>query len=82
MNPCVLLRGHGANCVGRSLREVVFIAICMKDNAELLLRTLPFGEPVYLTPGEIDRTREMQLSAMPLARAWDYRVARAGFRGL
>jgi len=81
-NPCVLLRGHGANCVGRSLREVVFIAICMRDNAELLLRTLPLGEPTYLTPGEIDRTVVMQLAAPQLARAWDYRVARAGFRGI
>ena len=81
-NPCVLLRGHGANCVGRSLREVCFISICMKELAELLLRTLPFGDPVYLTPGEIDMTRGMQLSDLPLNRAWDYRVARAGFRGL
>jgi HCOMODA/2-hydroxy-3-carboxy-muconic semialdehyde decarboxylase len=81
-NPCVLLRGHGANCAGRSLREVVFISIVMKECADLLLRTLPFGEPKYLTPGEIDRTRVMQLSDSPLSRAWDYRVARAGFRGL
>jgi HCOMODA/2-hydroxy-3-carboxy-muconic semialdehyde decarboxylase len=81
-NACVLLRGHGANCVARNLRAVVFIAIVMRDNALLLLRSLPFGEPIYLTPGEISRTGAMQLEDSPLQRSWDYRVARAGFRGI
>lgn len=81
-NPCVLLRCHGATCVGRNLKEVVFIAITMRDNAEMVLRSLPLGDVKYLSPGEIDRTRAMQLSDAPLARSWDYRVARAGFRGL
>jgi HCOMODA/2-hydroxy-3-carboxy-muconic semialdehyde decarboxylase len=81
-NACVLLRGHGANCVARSIKEVVFISIAMRDCAELLLRSLPFGEPTYLTDGEIEITRELHLKGAPLARAWDYRVARAGFKGL
>jgi HCOMODA/2-hydroxy-3-carboxy-muconic semialdehyde decarboxylase len=79
---CVLLRGHGAACAGRSLREVMFMSIYMKENAELILKTLPLGEPAYLSAGEIDKTSAMLLSDMPLTRAWDYRVARAGFRGL
>jgi HCOMODA/2-hydroxy-3-carboxy-muconic semialdehyde decarboxylase len=68
--------------VARNLRAVVFIAIAMRDNALLLLRSLPFGEPIYLTPGEISRTGAMQLEDSPLQRSWDYRVARAGFRGI
>ena len=79
---CVLLRGHGATCAGASLREAVFVSIYLKENAELVLQMLPLGEPDYLTPGEIDQTRAMLLSDMPLTRAWDYRVARAGFRGI
>jgi ribulose-5-phosphate 4-epimerase/fuculose-1-phosphate aldolase len=81
-NACALLRGHGANCAARSIREVVFIAIAMRDCAELLLRALPYGEPTYLSDGEIEITRELHLKGAPLARAWDYRVARAGFQGL
>lgn len=79
---CVLIRGHGATCCGASLREAVFVSIYLKENAELVLNTLSLGEPTTLTAGEIDQARAMLLSDMPLTRAWDYRVARAGFRGV
>lgn len=79
---CVLIRGHGATCAGASLREVVFVSIYLKENAEALLQTLPLGEPTYLTPGEVDQARAMLLSDLPQNRTWDYRLARAGFGGL
>lgn len=78
---CVLVRGHGATCCGALLREAVFVSIYIKENADLLLRTLPLGEPKYLAPGEIDQARAM-LSEMPQNRTWDYRLAPAGFAGL
>jgi ribulose-5-phosphate 4-epimerase/fuculose-1-phosphate aldolase len=78
----VMLRGHGAACVGSSLREAVFVSIYMKENAELVLQTLPLGEATYLTPEEVDMAAAMLLEPRILARSWDYRVARAGFRGL
>ncbi len=81
-NTCVLLRGHGANCVGRNLREVVFITIQMRENAAIILNALPLGPITYLTPGEIAQTQAMQLGGNPMTRAWDYRAARAGFRGI
>ena len=81
-NPCLLLRGHGANCASSNLREVVFIAVQMKENAGILLNSLPLGEVQYLTPGEIAQTRAMQTGGNPMSRAWDYRVARAGYRGI
>ncbi len=79
---CVLLRGHGATCCSETLRSAVFVSVYLKENAELVLNTLPLGEPDYLSPGEIDKTRALLLSDMPQNRAWDYRAARAGFRGL
>ena len=79
---CVLLRGHGATCCGASLREAVFVSVYLKENAELVLGTLPLGEPAYLSPGEIDQARAMLLADFAQNRAWDYRAARAGFRGL
>jgi ribulose-5-phosphate 4-epimerase/fuculose-1-phosphate aldolase len=78
----VLLRGHGAVCVGESLRAAVFISIYMKENADLVLRTIPLGEATYLTPGETELAANMLLSPRILQRSWDYRVARAGFGGL
>ena len=61
---------------------MVFVSIYLKENADALLRMLPLGEPTYLTPGEIDQASAMLLSEIPQDRSWDYRVARAGFRGL
>jgi ribulose-5-phosphate 4-epimerase/fuculose-1-phosphate aldolase len=78
----VLLRGHGSVCAAASLPAVCFVSIYLKENADLLLKTLPFGLPKYLSPGEIDQTADMLLSPIPLSRAWDYWIARAGFSGL
>jgi ribulose-5-phosphate 4-epimerase/fuculose-1-phosphate aldolase len=78
----VLLRGHGSVCAASDLPAVCFVSIYLKENADLLLKTLPFGPPKYLSPGEIEKTADMLLSPMPLARAWDYWTARAGFSGL
>lgn len=81
-NTVVLLRGHGAVCAAAGLRAICMVSIYMRDNAELILSTLPLGQPKYLTAGEIKKTAAMLLSDMPLARAWDYWTARAGFQGL
>jgi len=77
-----LLRGHGAVCAAADLRAICMVSIYMKENAELILHTLPLGEPTYLSPGEVERAGAMLLSDMPLTRAWDYWTARAGFGGL
>jgi ribulose-5-phosphate 4-epimerase/fuculose-1-phosphate aldolase len=81
-NPTALLRGHGAVCVGANLHEAVFVSIYMKENAELVLAARQLGELKYLTPGEIDRTGDMLRGPLAQNRSWEYRVARAGFRGL
>lgn len=77
-----LLRGHGAVCVGSNLRALVMIAVGLRDNAELIQKTRHVDEIKYLSDGEIDKASAMLLGEMPLARAWDYWVARAGFAGL
>ena len=69
-------------CAAPNLRAICMVSIYMRDNAELILNTLPLGQPKYLSPGEIEKTAAMLLSEMPLARAWDYWIARAGFQGL
>lgn len=79
---CQLLARHGANCVGRSIQEVVFRSIYMKENAALQLQAMALGVPQFLSPGEIERTRSMNLGERPMQRTWEYRVARAGFAGI
>lgn len=77
--PCLLLRAHGAICVGASLAEVCFVSIYMAENAALQFSAEARGSVLFLSPGEIAMTRAMLLSERPLARAWEYRRARAGF---
>ncbi|EAS50388.1 possible ribulose-5-phosphate 4-epimerase and related epimerases [Aurantimonas manganoxydans SI85-9A1] len=81
-NRVALLRGHGAICAATDLKSVVMISIGLRDNAELIQATRLLGAVTYLTDGEIDKASAMLLSPMPVARAWDYWTARAGFGGI
>lgn len=81
-NRVALLRGHGCVCAADNLKAVCMVSIGLKDNAKLIHEILQIGELSYLTDGEIEKTSAMLLSPMPLARAWDYWVARAGFSGI
>lgn len=81
-NRVALLRGHGCVCVADNLKAVIMISIGLRDNAELIQATRQLGPVKYLSDGEIERSGEMLLGEMALARAWDYWLKRAGFDGL
>lgn len=81
-NRVALLRGHGCVCAAPSLKAVIMVSIGLRDNAELIQATRLMGEVVHLTDGEIDKAGTMMLSELPLSRAWDYWVTRAGYPGL
>ncbi len=53
-------------------------AIYLKVNAEVQLQAMPIGTPRGLSDGEIELSREAQLSPLALGRAWEYFCARAG----
>lgn len=78
-HPTALLARHGAICVGGSIPEVCFCAIYMQENAAVQIAAEARGAPMFLTAGEIEKTRRMQFGERPLNRAWAYRRARAGF---
>lgn len=81
-NRVALLRGHGAVCAAENLKAVIMVSAGLRDNAALIQSTRQMGEVTYLTDGEIEKTAKMLLGPMPLARAWDRWVTRAGFAGL
>jgi ribulose-5-phosphate 4-epimerase/fuculose-1-phosphate aldolase len=75
----VLMRGHGFATAGRSLREVVRLAVNMPRNARVLLDAIRLGGPVKgLSTGEIDRRLEMRPDGAEFYRAWEYWATRAG----
>jgi len=69
-SPVVLMRGHGATCVGGSVEEAVFHAIYVEWNASILAQALVLGTPVYLTPAEAHAAAAA--NAGQIGRAWDY----------
>jgi ribulose-5-phosphate 4-epimerase/fuculose-1-phosphate aldolase len=67
--PTVLMRGHGATTVGRSLPEAVFRAVYAEVNARLQAESMRMGEVTYLSDKEA--LRSSSTNAGQVARAWE-----------
>jgi HCOMODA/2-hydroxy-3-carboxy-muconic semialdehyde decarboxylase len=50
----VLMRGHGATMVGKTIRHAVYRAIYATRNAQIEMEALRLGEPTYLSVEEAD----------------------------
>lgn len=81
-NTVVLMARHGAAVATSSIKDVVFTSVYLKETAEILLQSLPLGEPSYLSDGEIDMTAKMLRSPLAQTRAWQYYLKRSGYEGL
>ncbi len=77
-NKAVLMAGHGFAAAGRSLIEVVRIAVYLPKNARVYMDALRLGEVRVLTPGEVEQKIVKDPNASELLRAWEYWAMRAG----
>ena len=77
-NSVVLMAGHGFAAVGRSLGEVVRIAVYLPKNARVYLQALKLGEVRVLSPGEVELKKVKDPNASEVLRAWEYWATRAG----
>lgn len=78
-NTCLLMRGHGAVVVGRSVQEAVLTAIYLEVNARILATTLTLTDsPRGLSVAEIELATATQFSPLGAERAWEYYCRRAG----
>jgi ribulose-5-phosphate 4-epimerase/fuculose-1-phosphate aldolase len=75
-----LMRGHGSVAAAASLREAVMTAIYLQVNARLQLQIVGCGEINALTEEEIALCTERQFGPLALRKAWDYWVARCGYK--
>ena len=57
-NTCLIMRGHGAVIVGKTLKEAVVTSIYLKINAKIQASAMAMGNPIPLSPGEIKNTRK------------------------
>lgn len=53
--PMILMRGHGATMVGKSIRHAVYRAMYAAQNAQIQLEAMRLGEVTYLAPEESER---------------------------
>jgi ribulose-5-phosphate 4-epimerase/fuculose-1-phosphate aldolase len=70
-NRIALMRGHGSAVVGRTLRDVVFAAVYMQVNAQLLTTALSLGKVRYLSEGETETASTMLGQPLAQNRAWE-----------
>ena len=77
--PVVLMARHGVVNVGNSVREVVFRAFYLEQEAKALSTGLQIGKIKYLTPGEVKSAGN--LVGAQINRGWDHwtmRLKQAG----
>ncbi len=48
----VLMRGHGATMVGKTIRHAVYHAVYAAQNAAIQTEAMRLGDPTYLAPEE------------------------------
>lgn len=70
-NWTVLMRGHGATVVGRSVKEAVFRSIYGARNAEVQLLATQLGNVKPLTPAEALAACDFNLTPFAIERAWE-----------
>jgi HCOMODA/2-hydroxy-3-carboxy-muconic semialdehyde decarboxylase len=73
-----LMRGHGFAAAGRSLLEVVRIAIYLPMNARVFMNASRLGEVIPLYDGEIAVRTAGAPDPPEYQRAWEYWCRRAG----
>jgi len=73
-----LMRGHGFAAAGRSIAEVVRIAVYMPRNAQVLMDAMRLGQVKDLSRGEIAAHSAMEPNSPAMWRAWEYWAMRAG----
>lgn len=68
----VLLRGHGAVVVGRSVAEACILSLYLEESARLQAEAMKLGQPEYLSPEEAERIARRTFKPESTLRAWEH----------
>lgn len=77
-NRVVLLRGEGFVVTGRTLNDVVRIAIYIPRNGRTIVAAAPFGPSIGLAAGEVEARLALDPESPALRRGWEYWAKQAG----
>ena len=75
--PTVLMRGHGATVVGKTVRHAVFVSVYLETGAKLQLQATMLGDIKFLSTGETDKIAA-SVNDYVIDRAWDNWSGRTG----
>jgi ribulose-5-phosphate 4-epimerase/fuculose-1-phosphate aldolase len=73
----VILRGHGAVVVGRSVREACVLGLYLEESARLQIEAMKLGNPRFINPNEAERIAKRTFKTASTDRAWEHFKAKA-----
>lgn len=68
----VILRGHGAVVVGRSIREVCMLALYLEESARLQTEAIKLGTPMFVERDDAERIAKRTFKPASTDRAWEH----------
>ena len=68
----------GAVIAGKTIKEAVVTSIYLMINARIQTVSMAMGNPVYLSPSEINNMTDVQFSPLAMDRMWEAFCLRAG----
>lgn len=72
----LILRGHGAVVVGRSIREVCMLALYLEESARLQTEAMKLGSPMFVERDEAERIAKRTFKPTSVDRAWNHFAAK------
>lgn len=73
----VILRGHGAVVVGKSIRESCILALYLEESARLQVEATKLGEPKFVSRAEAERIARRTFKPASTERAWEHYASQA-----
>jgi ribulose-5-phosphate 4-epimerase/fuculose-1-phosphate aldolase len=68
----LIMRGHGAVVVGRSIREVCMLALYLEESARLQSEAMKLGTPLFVERDEAERIAKRTFKPASTDRAWEH----------
>jgi ribulose-5-phosphate 4-epimerase/fuculose-1-phosphate aldolase len=77
-NRLALMRGHGFVCVGKSINDLVRLAVYIPRNARVMMAAMRMGEFIPLSSGEVAARQALDTETPALLRGWEFWAREAG----
>jgi ribulose-5-phosphate 4-epimerase/fuculose-1-phosphate aldolase len=73
----ILLRGHGAVVVGKTIPEVCVLALYLEESARLQTEAMKLGKPKFMSSEEAERVARRTFKPASTERAWGHFKAKS-----